>query len=76
LGNSKAARLLEAIQGEEKAANATLTNLALNGSDKEALGESGCDKSSEKECSNQPPTNLRRGIRPAGMNHQRAGTLV
>ena len=76
LGNQKAAGLLEEILGEEKAANATLTKLALDGSDKEALGECGCNKHSEKECSDQQPTNLRRGIRPAGMNRKRAGALV
>ena len=76
LGNSKAAGLLEEILGEEKAANATLTKLALDSSDKEALGESSCDKDSEKECSDQPSANLRRAIRPAGMNSKRAGALV
>src|ERR1017187_298795 len=55
LGNSNAAGLLEEILGEEKAANATLTKLALDGSDKEALGECGCNKNSEKECSDQQP---------------------
>ena len=76
LGNSKAASLLEEILGEEKAANATLTKLALDSSDKEALGECGCDKNSEKECSDQPSANVRRDIRPAGMNRKRAGALV
>jgi hypothetical protein len=76
LGNSKAAGLLEEILGEEKAANATLTELALNSSDKEALGECGCDKDSGKDCSNQQPANLRRGIQPAGMNRKRTGALV
>ena len=76
LGNSKAADLLEEILGEEKAANATLTKLALKSSDKEALGECGCHSDSKNECSNQQPANLRRGIQPAGMNRKRAGTLV
>jgi ferritin-like metal-binding protein YciE len=80
LGNSKAAELLEEILGEEKAANATLTELALNGSDKEALGECGCDNDSEndseKECSDKKPATARRGIQPAGMNRKRAGALV
>src|ERR1035441_419028 len=49
LDNSKAADLLEEILGEEKAANATLTKLALDGSDKKALGECGCQTDSEKE---------------------------
>ena len=76
LGNSKAADLLEEILGEEKAANATLTELALNGSDKEALGECGCQNDSEKECSAKKPATVRRGIQPAGMNRKRAGALV
>jgi ferritin-like metal-binding protein YciE len=76
LGNSNAASLLEEILGEEKAANATLTKLALDSSDKEALGECGCNNNSEKECSDRQPDNLRRGIRPAGMNRKRAGALV
>jgi ferritin-like metal-binding protein YciE len=76
LGNSKAADLLEEILGEEKAANATLTELALNGSDKEALGECGCHNDSEKECSDKQPATVRRGIQPVGMNRKHAGALV
>ena len=76
LGHSKAAGLLEEILGEEKAANATLTKLALDTSDKAALGECGCNNDSEKECSDQQPANLRRSIQPAGMNRKRAGALV
>jgi ferritin-like metal-binding protein YciE len=76
LGNQKAAGLLEEILGEEKAANATLTKLALDSSDKEALGECGCNKNSVKECSDEQPVNLRRGIRPAGINRNRASALV
>ena len=76
LGNSKAADLLEEILGEEKAANATLTELALDGSDKEALGECGCHNDSEKKCSDKQPATARRGIQPAGMNRKRVGTLV
>ena len=76
LGNSQAADLLEEILGEEKAANATLTELALNGSDKEALGECGCHNDSEKECSDKQPTTGCRGIQPAGMNRKRVGALV
>ena len=40
LGNKKAAGLLLKILGEEKAANESLTGLALASSNKEALGES------------------------------------
>jgi ferritin-like metal-binding protein YciE len=53
LGNRRASGLLEEILGEEKAANATLTKLALNGSDKEALGENSDDKDPGKDCSDQ-----------------------
>jgi len=76
LGNQKAAGLLEEILGEEKAANATLTELALTGSDKAALGECGCNSDSEKECSDKQPTRVRRGIQPAGLNRKRAGALA
>lgn len=80
LGNSKAADLLEEILGEEKAANATLTELALNSSDKEALGECECpndsENDSEKECAGKKPATARRGIQPAGMNRKRAGALL
>ena len=76
LGHSNAAGLLEEILGEEKAANATLTELALNGSDKEALGENSCDKDSGKDCSDQQPANLRRGMRPVNSSRKRAEALV
>jgi ferritin-like metal-binding protein YciE len=76
LGNSRAAGLLEKILGEEKAANATLTKLALDGSDKKALGECGCNEDSENECSDRQPANVRRGIRPAGMNRKREPALI
>ena len=76
LGNRPAADLLEEILGEEKAANATLTELALNGSDKEALGECGCHNDSEEECSDKKPATVRRSIKPAGMNRKRSGALV
>ena len=76
LDNSKAANLLEEILGEEKAANATLSELALNGSDKEALGECGSDDGAEKECSDKQLAKMPRGIKPAGMNRKRAGALV
>jgi ferritin-like metal-binding protein YciE len=75
LDNSKAAGLLEEILGEEKAANAKLTELALNSSDKEALGDSGCKNDTEKECADKEPAMVRRGIQPAGINRKRAGAL-
>jgi ferritin-like metal-binding protein YciE len=75
LENKAAAGLLEKILEEEKAANATLTKLALATSNKEALCE--CDENeSTEEVLDKRPANLRRGIRPAGMNRKRAGALV
>lgn len=76
LGNPKAADLLKEILGEEKAANAALTGLALNGCDQEALGESGCQNDSDHECSDKQPATVRRGIQPAGMNRKRTSALV
>jgi ferritin-like metal-binding protein YciE len=75
LSNNKATDLLAEILGEEKAANATLTELALNGSDKEGLCENSRDKISGKDGLVKPPANLRRGVRPAGMNRKRLGAL-
>jgi len=75
LENRKAAGLLAEILGEEKAANATLTKLALNGSDKEALCD--CDKNELQDgASDQRPANLRRGIRPANSSRKSAGALA
>ena len=76
LGNSQTASLLEEILGEEKAANATLTKLALDGTDKEAMGECSCKEDSETECSDRQPAKLRRSVRPAGLNRKRAPALV
>ena len=76
LGNSNAAGLLAEILGEEKAANATLTKLALDGTDKAALGDHSCNSDSENECSDQQPANLRRGIQPTGMNRKRPVALA
>jgi len=75
LGNKEAAGLLKKILEEEKAANATLTKLALATSNKEALCECNENESTD-EVLDKRPANLRRGIRPAGMNRKRAGLLV
>ena len=62
LGNQEAARILEQILGEEKAANEKLTELARAGSNEEALGESSdsADKQSAKDLTGKRPANLRR----------------
>jgi ferritin-like metal-binding protein YciE len=74
LENNTAARLLQEILKEEKAANETLTDLALARSNEEALGESD-DKGSE-----QPPDkrlrNLRREIRPVGLGRNRIDSVL
>jgi ferritin-like metal-binding protein YciE len=75
LKNKEAAGLLKKILEEEKAANATLTKLALATSNKEALCEC-AENVSMDEVLDKRPANLRRGIRPAGMNRKRAGALV
>ena len=75
LGNEQAARLLKEILDEEKAANEALTELARSSSNAEAL----CD-ATQQECADgitdKRLTNLRRGIRPAGLGRKRAGSLV
>lgn len=48
LGNQKAAKLLETILEEEKAANEALNALAISTNNPEALGESGDPKGGEK----------------------------
>jgi ferritin-like metal-binding protein YciE len=73
LGNEAAADLLEEILGEEKAANETLTKLALANSNKEALGECG-----EKGCqdkSEQSLPSLRRSVRPVKLSRDRVGSM-
>jgi ferritin-like metal-binding protein YciE len=75
LGNEKAAGLLEQILKEEKAANEKLSELALAGSNQEALCE--CDaKESHDESSDERPANLRRGVRPAIPGRKRGMSLV
>lgn len=48
LGNNEAAGLLQEILDEEKAANETLTQLARDGGNEEALGQSAADESEKK----------------------------
>jgi ferritin-like metal-binding protein YciE len=75
LGNKQAAGLLEKILGEEKAANDTLTKLALATSNKGALCE--CDEEeSTDEVVDKRPANLRRGIRPVRLGRKRTTSLV
>jgi ferritin-like metal-binding protein YciE len=62
LGNQEAADLLQEILEEEKAANATLTELALATSNKEALGES--DNNESDESADKTPGNSTRNVRP------------
>ena len=75
LGNDQAARLLTEILDEEKAANEALTELARSRSNAEAL----CD-STQQECAagikEKRLTNLRRGIRPAGLGRNRAALML
>jgi ferritin-like metal-binding protein YciE len=59
LGNKEAARLLEEILGEEKAANEKLTELARASSNEEALNESD-KKHSTEDSADKKPANLRR----------------
>jgi ferritin-like metal-binding protein YciE len=75
LGNKEAAGLLKKILEEEKAANATLTKLALATSNKEALCECNENESTD-EVLDKRPANLRRGIRPVRLGRKRAGALV
>jgi ferritin-like metal-binding protein YciE len=76
LGNREAASRLDEILGEEKAANAMLTKLALDGCDQEALGENSSDEDSGKDGSDEQPAKVSRGIRPTGMNRKRTGILA
>jgi ferritin-like metal-binding protein YciE len=73
LENTKAAGLLQEILEQEKTANETLTGLARTGSNEEALS-AGDDNGSEKAEGNGLG-NIRRGIRPAGIGRDRAGSI-
>jgi len=75
LGNKEAANLIKEILDEEKAANKKLMELARASSNDEAL--CGCDKNeSEDGAADTRPVNVRRGIRPAGMNRKRSEALM
>jgi ferritin-like metal-binding protein YciE len=75
LGNKQAAGLLAKTLDEEKAANATLTKLALATSNQEAL--CACDENeSADEIAVKKPANLRRGIRPVRLGRKRTTALV
>ena len=75
LGNDQAALILTEILDEEKAANEALTELARSRSNAEAL----CDYT-QQECADgitdKRLTNLRRGIRPAGLGRNRAALML
>ena len=73
LGNNEAAGLLQEILDQEKAANETLTELALASSNEEALGES--DEKGSEDTADMRPGNLRRGIRPVKSGRNRVGSL-
>jgi hypothetical protein len=74
LGNKEAAGLLQEILDQEKAANEALTLLARANSNEEALAPSEVSKSVEKP--EIGVGKLRRGIRPAGLVHRRAGSIL
>jgi len=71
LGNKQAARFLEEILEEEKAANETLTELARASSNSEALGQT-----DETESNDHKPDNLRRNVRPGSIHRTRIGSSV
>lgn len=68
LGNQEAAGLLREILEEEKAANESLTTLALASSNPEALGES---EDKETKMSDKKPAGPRRSIRPVAASRNR-----
>jgi ferritin-like metal-binding protein YciE len=73
LGNEKAAGLLREILEQEKAANETLTELARDGSNEEAL--SGCDGDASEETKYKGLGNPRRGMRPVGQRRDRISSI-
>lgn len=72
LKNKTAADLVQQILNEETATNQSLTNLARANSNEEALGNSDARGS---DPAGQPNSRLRRGVRPASTDHNRAGSL-
>jgi len=75
LGNKEAAGLLQEILDEEKAANESLTKLALAKCNQEALEESD-QKGSQDETTSERPANPRRGVRPVSPGRKRAESLA
>jgi Domain of unknown function (DUF892) len=75
LGNKEAASLLQEILDEEKAANESLTKLALAKCNQEALGESD-QKGSQDEATSEGPANPRRGVRPVSLGRKRVESLA
>jgi ferritin-like metal-binding protein YciE len=75
LGNKEAAGLLQEILDEEKAANESLTKLALAKCNQEALEESD-QKGSQDEATSERPANPRRGVRPVSPGRKRAESLA
>ena len=75
LGNKEAAGLLQEILDEEKAANESLTKLALAKCNQEALEEAD-QKGSQDEATSERPANPRRGVRPVSPGRKRAESLA
>ena len=75
LGNKEAAGLLQEILDEEKAANESLTKLALAKCNQEALGESD-EKGPQDEATSERPANPRPGVRPVSPGRKRAESLA
>ena len=75
LGNKEAAGLLQEILDEEKAANESLSKLALAKCNQEALEESD-QKGSQDEATSERPANPRRGVRPVSPGRKRAESLA
>jgi ferritin-like metal-binding protein YciE len=69
LGNKEAAGLLQQILDEEKATNESLTELARDSSNEEALGES--DEKEPAKSADKRSGNLPRGVRPVGTSRSR-----
>ena len=68
LGNREAAGILQGILEEEKEADESLTVLAREKSNKEALGESE-QRDSQPGATGKRAASLRRGVRPTTSNH-------
>src|ERR1035437_3505533 len=75
LGNTEAAGLLQEILNQEKAANESLTKLALAKCNQESLEESD-QKGSQDEATSERPANPRRGVRPVSPGRKRAESLA